>query len=300
TQARVKVIAHNKFGGAGEGVSSGNFAIVDPGVPVTLTTPSAPADIIFGQTVMITWQIPAASAQLARGFSIYLSTDGGTTFPIPIVASPTGPELGPTATQFMWTVPEVCTDHGRIMIVATSLTGSTTNSASTADISIHGVGPSVSEGSFGSGSIQLRVSTDENAILFEDGATLQMSSDSSGSAFFSPETIRIKKHGRLLLAKGRIGGVRIGVFFPNGSSRVLRIANPSCGVTVVTAMRLGRSLLIVPRSTTATLQPWTLRSAPILIALRRKYGTLLGSPCRPAQAHSVSMRACGHGNLPHV
>jgi PKD repeat protein len=242
-QARVKVIAHNNAGLTGQATSAANFTIVDPGIPVKLTGPSAKT-LVFGQTVTISWQVTGASQPLVRGFDLMLSTDGGQTFNFAIAANPNGPEFGPTTFQFTWTVPAICTDSGRVLVVATSLGGMKTTDASPANISIHGQGPTVVGGAIQSSKLQFSISDGDGAIAFEDGATVQVSTDAQGTAFLAPDAVKLHHSGRVLITKGRFGGAKLQDFLPDGAIRIVRFTNPSCGVTVLQLLRDRKQLIL--------------------------------------------------------
>jgi hypothetical protein len=243
-QARVKVIAHTNAGLTGQATSAANFTILDPGVPVKLTGPSV-STLAFGQTVTIAWQVPAASQPLVRGFDLMLSTDGGQTFTIAIAANPNGPEFGPTTFQFRWTVPPICTDSARVMVVATSLGGMKTTDASPANISIHGPGPTVVGGAVQGSKLQFSISDGVGAIPFEDGATMQVSTDAQGTAFLAPDAVKLHHGGRILITKGRFGGAKPQDFLPDGAIRIVRFTNPTCGVTVMHVLRDRKQLIVL-------------------------------------------------------
>ena len=56
---------------------------------------------------------------------------------------------------------------------------------------------------------------------------------------------KIKKGGGKYLSKGVINGQELGVFFPTGATRFIRITKPTCGITILRVLRSGDQLSIV-------------------------------------------------------
>jgi hypothetical protein len=81
-------------------------------------------------------------------------------------------------------------------------------------------------------------------VLFTEGTQVQISSDAAGNNFqsFSKPNGKIKKGGAKFLSKGSINGQDLGVFFPNGATRVIRITKPGCGLTILRVTRNGDQL----------------------------------------------------------
>ena len=81
-------------------------------------------------------------------------------------------------------------------------------------------------------------------VLFTEGTLVEVSSDASGTTFFSfsKPNGKIKKAGGKYLSKGTINGMDLGVFFPNGATRFIRITKPTCGLTLLRVTRSGEQL----------------------------------------------------------
>ncbi|HXG65192.1 MAG TPA: hypothetical protein VNO70_08790, partial [Blastocatellia bacterium] len=123
TTARVRVRVTDDRGATAQDDSDSNFAITDVGVTVTLTSPNGGESFKFGQMVQIQWTVPVAQEAQVEGFDLFYSTDGGVTFPGIIAFDPLNPALSAGVRTFDWTVPNVCISQGRVLVVATSLTG---------------------------------------------------------------------------------------------------------------------------------------------------------------------------------
>jgi hypothetical protein len=85
-------------------------------------------------------------------------------------------------------------------------------------------------------------------VRFTTGTLVQISSDAAGTAFFSfsKPNGKIKKSGQKYLSKGTINGQELGVFFPSGVTRIIRITKPTCGITILRVVRNGEVLTIAP------------------------------------------------------
>jgi hypothetical protein len=245
TQGRIRVIATDDQAATGQDNSDANFVITDAGVVATVTAPNGGESLRFGQHFNITWTVPPAVAASVKGFDISLSTDGGQTFPIKIApnSDPAQPALGPAIRIFDWTVPTICTSTARIAVITTSLTNLRTSDTSNANFSIGEPGPTINTSDMElRNNFQLFLITAAPAggteILFSSEATLEIS-DAAGAFFMFSKHPRIKAGGKKLLSKGSINGMDLGVFFPNGATRFLRVTNPTCGVTLLTITRSG-------------------------------------------------------------
>ncbi|HSQ18859.1 MAG TPA: hypothetical protein VLR92_00660 [Blastocatellia bacterium] len=83
-------------------------------------------------------------------------------------------------------------------------------------------------------------------VVFSQGTLVEISSDAAGTMFFSfskPDG-KIKREGRKYVSKGTINGQDLGVFFPNGATRFIRITKPTCGLTLLKVTRSGDSLTL--------------------------------------------------------
>src|SRR5262249_44552655 len=111
TQGRIRVTASDTLGATGSAQSAANFVITDAGVRVTVTNPLGGESRPLGQSSQISGSVAVAALPLVKGYDVFLSTDGGQTFPTRVTNSPdpTQPALGPNAQSFIWTVPSICT-----------------------------------------------------------------------------------------------------------------------------------------------------------------------------------------------
>ena len=253
TQGRIRVIAMDDQGATAQDASDANFTIADVGVVATLTFPNGGESLKFGQQVMITWTVAAADAAKVKGFDLTLSTDGGLSFPIKIAPSgdPALPALEATARNFTWTVPVICTTRARVAVVTTSISNSRTSDASNSDFTISDVGPTIDTSSMiivEGFRLVLRTTVPAGGteVVFSQGTLVEISSDAAGTMFFSfskPDG-KIKREGRKYVSKGTINGQDLGVFFPNGATRFIRITKPTCGLTLLKVTRSGDSLTL--------------------------------------------------------
>ncbi|HSB09074.1 MAG TPA: hypothetical protein VLM38_06145 [Blastocatellia bacterium] len=253
TQGRIRVIAMDDQGATAQDASDANFTIADVGVVAKLTFPNGGESLKFGQQVMITWTVPAADAAKVKGFDLSLSTDGGETFPIKIAPSgdPAEPALEAAARTFTWTVPVICTTRARVAVVTTSISNSRTSDASDSDFTISDFGPTIDTSTmFIVDDFRLVLRTTVPAggteVVFSQGTLVEISSDAAGTMFFSfskPDG-KIKREGRKYVSKGTINGQDLGVFFPNGATRFIRITKPTCGLTILKVTRSGDSLIL--------------------------------------------------------
>jgi hypothetical protein len=254
--ARIRVIATDAGGLTGQDSSNANFTITDPGVTVDLLTPNGGEMLQFGQVFRITWEVPAASAPQVKGFDLFLSTDGGVTFNNnPIKADPLNPAIAKDVRLFDWTVPSnICSSQARILIVATSITGARSSDSSAANFSTVGPGPTVNTTAIELDETLSRLVLRTiqppigNEILFTQTSTIEISTTEAGTTFSTfSKPFKFKKEGRVVITKGTINnGQDLNVFFPNGATRILRITNQPCGVTVLRIMRTGNVFVVVP------------------------------------------------------
>lgn len=253
TQGRIRVIVTDIPGATAQDDSNANFTIAEAGVVATLTNPNG-GNLRFGQQIVITWTVPIALAGTVKGFDLTLSTDGGLTFPIKIAPSgdPAQPALDGSLRTFPWTVPSICTTRAKVAVVTTSVSNLRTSDASDNNIVISDAGPTIDTSNmFIFGDFQLFLLTTTPAggteVLFAEGTLVEISSDAGGTTFFSfsKPNGKIKKAGGKYLSKGIINGQDLGVFFPNGATRIIRITKPTCGITILRVARSGEQLSIV-------------------------------------------------------
>jgi hypothetical protein len=253
TQGRIRVIVTDNQGATAQDDSNANFTIADSGVTASLTSPNGGESLRFGQQFTITWTVPMEVEASVKGFDLSLSTDGGLTFPIritPLGADPAQPALGPLVRSFLWNpVPSICTSSAKVALVTTSLSNLRTSDASATTFVIADAGPTIDTTQmFILGDFRLFLLTTAPAggteVLFTEGTLVEVSSDAAGTTFFSfsKPNGKIKKQGGKYLSKGTINGQDLGVFFPNGATRFIRITKPVCGLTLLRVTRSGEQL----------------------------------------------------------
>jgi hypothetical protein len=251
--ARIRIIARDSSNATGQDDSNANFTISDPGISVHLLTPNGGESLKFGQVFRITWVVPAAAESQVKGFDLFLSTDGGTSFPISVKSDPITPALGPTIRLFDWTVLNICTTQARILVVATSTTSARSSDTSDANFSISAPGPSIDTASMEldetAGRIVLRTIQPPTGteIRFAETSVIEISTTEAGTQFFTfSKPNKFKKEGRVVLSKGTINNQDLSVFFPDGATRILRVTTPPCGVTTLKIRRQGLTVVVVP------------------------------------------------------
>lgn len=265
-QGRIRVIVTDNQSATAQNDSAANFTITDAGVTASLTSPNGGETLKFAQQFTIAWTVPGAVAGAVKGFDLSLSTDGGLTFPIritPLGADPAQPALGPLVRSFLWDpVPSICTSNARVAVVTTSVSNLRTSDASAANFSIGEAGPTIDTTSmfiFEDFQLFLRATAPAGGteVLFSEGTLVQVSSDAAGTTFFSfsKPNGKIKKAGRKYVSKGTINGQDLGVFFPSGATRFIRITKPTCGITLLRVTRAGEVLsLAAPAEVEPVLQ----------------------------------------------
>jgi hypothetical protein len=251
TTARIRVIAFDNAGGQGQDESNANFTISDVGVTVTLTTPNGGERLTFGQVFTIQWAVPANLASQVTGFDLFLSTNGGTSFNVPIAfTGPLQPALPTGARDFAWTVPSICTDTARVLVTARLNSGATSIDTSNANFSISAPGPSLDPArlELNESRTKLTLRTTPPAtgteVRFVEGVTVEISNE-AGTLFFQPNKIKFKGNGAKIQTKGNFNGQPFSTLFPDGATRTLRITNPPCGILVFRARREGGRLVVV-------------------------------------------------------
>lgn len=251
TQGRIRVIVTDNQTATAQDDSNANFTITDVGVAATLTSPNGGENLRFGQQFTITWTVPTAVAAAVKGFDLTLSTDGGATFPIQIAPSgdPAQPALGAGIRSFVWTVPSICTTRARVAVITTSVSNVRTSDTSNADFVISDVGPTIDSSSIflvdGFRLLLLTTTpTGGTEVLFTADTVVEVSSDSAGLNFFTfSKPAKIKRGGAKFLSKGIINGQELGIFFPNGATRIIRITRPNCRITLLRVMRSGEQFV---------------------------------------------------------
>jgi hypothetical protein len=253
TQGRIQIKAFDALGATGQAQTAANFTITDSGVPVTLLTPIGTETLTFGQTFFINWSVPQASQSRVKGFDLFLSTDGGLTFPLRLVSGPdpSQPAIGPTTFTFIWTVPSVCTATARIAVTATSTTNVRTQSANIISFAIRDAGPTVDTTSMSLDTSSSRalflITTPQQGqeVDFSSSTVAEISTDSTGVQFATfSKSPKVKPSGRKLITKGPINGQDLLTFFPDGATRFVRFTNPTCAVTLLKVKRSGDQFVI--------------------------------------------------------
>ena len=83
-------------------------------------------------------------------------------------------------------------------------------------------------------------------VLFTADTVVEVSSDSAGLNFFTfSKPGKIKREGAKFLSKGTINGQELGIFFPNGATRLIRITRPNCRITILRVMRSGEQFVVL-------------------------------------------------------
>lgn len=252
TTARIRVTAFDNAGGSGSDTSNSNFGITDAGVGVAVTSPNGGELLIQGSTFNITWSVPDPLKPQVRGFDLFLKVGTVTTQITPVI--PSGPALAADVFTFPWVVPNICTNNATIIVRATSITNAISTDESNSPFTIGEQGPTVDltngETFFNSSGKKLNFHTttiNGVEVRFEDGVKLEISNDEAGTQFFEVLKAKRKSSGRKLQSKGQVNNLDVGVFFPDGQTRFVRITNPECGTTLLRLRRVGN--LLVPATT---------------------------------------------------
>lgn len=97
---------------------------------------------------------------------------------------------------------------------------------------------------FRKGNKQINIWLRANTLpLFVEGVKLEISSE-GGASFAEVPDLVVKNSGNRIQSKGRIANQPIGVFFPDGARRTIRISGPTCAVTELTVKRVGQRIVI--------------------------------------------------------
>lgn len=254
TMARIRVIGFDTAGGQGQDDSNGNFSITDN--TVTVLTPNGGEMLRFGQMFQITWDVPASLTGQVDGFDIFLSTNSGMTFNIPIAfQGPNNPALDAGERTFTWTISgasAVCTSTARIQVAARLLNGTTSLDQSNADFSIGEPGPTIDTSAINltSNNTRLTLRTAPPAmgteVRFIQGVMVEISTTQDGTTFVMPNKIKFKGSGGKIVTKGGFNGQSLDALIPEGAIRTLRVKNPTCGITVLRVRRVGSRLELAP------------------------------------------------------
>jgi len=108
---RIRVTAYDSLGNASSDVSDADFQVYDTEAPsVTVLSPNGFEWFEMNQEAQIQWQ--ATDDGVVDSVSIFLSTDGGASYPYTVATGE------PNDGVFSWTVPETPSDLCRIQVVA--------------------------------------------------------------------------------------------------------------------------------------------------------------------------------------
>jgi hypothetical protein len=204
----------------------------------------------------ITWDVPAALTNQVVGFDIFLSTNGGQTFNIPIAFNgPNNPAIGPGVREFDWTIAgasAVCTSTARIQVAARLANGTTSLDQSNANFSIGEPGPTIDITAMNltNGNTRLSLRTSQPAtgseVRFIQGVMVEISTTEAGTTFVMPNKIKFKGSGGKIVTKGSFNGQSLDALIPDGQIRILRVKNPTCGITQLRVRRVGSRLEVAP------------------------------------------------------
>ena len=263
TTARIRVIAFDNAGGQGQDDSNANFTITDNTVTVTL--PAGGENLRFGQTFTITWVVPASLESQVTGFDIFLSTNGGGTFNIPIAFNgPNNPAVPAGQRTFPWSITglsAVCTTNARILVAA-RLSNGTTSTGQSGIFSIGEPGPTIDTSAINltTNNTRLSLRTSQpatgNEVRFLQGVMVEISTTPEGTTFVMPNKIKFKSGGGKIITKGSFGGQSLNELIPDGAIRILRVKNPTCGITQLRVRRNGSRLELAPLTATQSLTVW--------------------------------------------
>lgn len=254
TTARISVTVFDNVGGQAQDASDANFSITDVGVPVTLTAPNGGDSLKWDQVFPITWTIGTGSEDQVKGFDLFFSTDGGITFIAITPINPTAPALGKDVRSFNWTVPHLCTNNVKVFVQATSNTGAESLDSSNASFTIAQPAPQIDPANmyFTKGNKQLNIwILPGSQPLFLAGVKVEISAE-GGASFSEVPNVVVKEGGNKIISKGKIGDQRIGVFFPDGAHRIIRITTGTCGLVILLVHRAGQSIVV---DTTEAFEP---------------------------------------------
>jgi len=165
---RVRVVATDLAGNSNRDDSDANLTIDSTAPSVTLVAPDGGEIFYDGDSCNITWSASDTNFGSAP-IALYYSTDGGATFPNPIV----------TATEndgsYAWTIPALDSIHVRVRVVATDLAGNSTYDDSDANFTINSTLPegtvAIAEGDYtNSATVHLALhAPDDTTEMYLDG-----------------------------------------------------------------------------------------------------------------------------------
>jgi len=254
TTARIRVIAFDNASGQGQDDSNENFTITDN--TVTVLTPNGGETLRFGQMFKITWDVPASLTGQVTGFDIFLSTNSGQSFNIPIAFNgPNNPAIAAGIREFDWTITgpsAACTSTARVLLAARLSNGTTSIDQSNADFSIGEPGPTIDTGAINlaNNNTRLVLRTSQpptgSEVRFIQGVMVEISTTEDGATFVMPNKIKFKGNGGKITTKGSFNGQSLDALIPEGAIRTIRVKNPTCGITLLRVRRTGTNLVPAP------------------------------------------------------
>ncbi|MFP5263373.1 MAG: hypothetical protein ACLGJB_15840 [Blastocatellia bacterium] len=205
-------------------------------VTVKVTSPDGGERLIAGQQAVVSWN--ATGIDKVRSLDVFLSTDGGLSFPTNI-----GPGLPPSQTNFVWPVPDICAANARLQVLANTIDGQAVVDVSDSNFIISRVGPSVdlTKSVINAGALLLVAPSGDR---FSSDAIVEVSTDETDMSFagFS-RSPKVKSGGKKLKTRCTIAGNSLETFFPDGATRILKIMAPPCNVTRIKAKRMSTQLV---------------------------------------------------------
>lgn len=249
---KIRVVARDNERAQGQDESDLPFSIIEVRASVTLLNPRGGEHYRVGDTLDVQWTVPPEQQAQVRGFDLFLSTDGGATFPTKLAfgVDVNQPALGPTVNHMSWRVPPICADKARIRVVATSLTNIQISDENQVNFTVTDLGPTLDPTALEIANGKLYLATGQpfgsRAIAFDDNVIVEVSGDEAGTQFFTfSKRCKIKARNTRFISKGRIANTDIDSFFPTGATRIIRATNPPCGVTEIKVRRFGDVLVVI-------------------------------------------------------
>ena len=207
-------------------------------VTVKMASPDGGERLIAGQQAIVSWS--ATGIDKMRSIDVFLSTDGGVSFPTNI-----GPGLPSSQTSFLWSVPDICAANARLQVVAHTIDGRAVVDISNDNFSISRVGTSVdlTKSALNDGALSLVAASGDR---FSSEVVVEISMDEAGTSFAAFSRVpKIKSGGKKLKTRGLIAGQSVTSFFPDGATRILKVTSSDCAITRVKVRRTGSQLVSV-------------------------------------------------------
>jgi hypothetical protein len=253
---RLKIIAYDDKNATATDMNESNFAFIVPPVSVTLRTPVGGEVFRPGQQVNISWDVPVALQPFITGFDLLLSTNGGKDFNYVISLGVTVPSIAGNRFSHTWTVPDLCVDDARISVIASGTDGQRVVNSTTRGFAIYQPGPTLllDKMKIFPKSHEISLKTDaslnKDEIRFDKDARIEISTNESGSQYLSfSKGPSIAKKGRMLVTRGTLeNSLEVDEAIPENGTRLIKLINSDCSVTVIKVHRSGGSLIPVTSS----------------------------------------------------